>query len=202
MKRISLIAIGLIFAALFSVPAFAQTNTTTPTNTSTGGDKIGLIAWGAFQDQTKGIKRYASAIALLDKEFEPLRTEIRNMGTKYEALRKELEGFQELIKQNKPVPIPQSEINKKVEELGQLERDIKRKQEDAQARYQSQWELRISPIEDDILKALSEYATQKNYAAILDGGKMLEAGILLASIPRANITEDFIAFYNARPTPK
>ena len=47
---------------------------------------------------------------------------------------------------------------------------------------------------------MNEYAEQKGYAMILDGGKLEEAGILLGFAKKTNITDDFITFYNARTT--
>ncbi|HNQ15105.1 MAG TPA: OmpH family outer membrane protein, partial [Pyrinomonadaceae bacterium] len=83
--------------------------------------------------------------------------------------------------------------------LGQLERDIKKQQEDAKATYQSRFNVVVGPIQDDIIKALSDYATAKGYAVILDGARLQEAQILLGFNQKANVTEDFILFYNSRP---
>lgn len=191
MRKFSLIAVTLIFAAFLAVSAHAQT-------TPTGGDKIGLVAWGAFEDPTKGIKKYAAAIATVDKEFEPVNAELRTMITKYQALQTEIQNLQKQANEGK-VPVAPGTIQAKVDEYGQLERDIKKKQEDAKAKYQSRFNTVVGPIQDDILKALNEYAAQKGYAMILDGAKLQDAGVLLGWSQKANVTEDFIAFYNARP---
>jgi Skp family chaperone for outer membrane proteins len=192
MRKFSLIAVTLIFAAFLAVSASAQT-----------GDKIGLIAWDAFEDQTKGIKRYAAAIAAVDKEFEPINLELRTMITKYQALQTEIQNLQKQLAGTGTVPVNQTalqtSINAKVDELGQLERDIKKKQEDAKAKYQSRFNTVVGPIQADIYKALSEYAEKNGYAVILDGAKLEQAGVLLGFAPKANITDAFITFYNARP---
>lgn len=188
MKTFRLLAVSAIFAAIFAVSAFAQTTTT--------GDKIGLIAWDAFGDPAKGIKKYSAALVALDNEFKPVYTELQGMATKLDALRKEIEGLQ---KPNPAVPINNATIQTKIDEYGQMERDIKKKQEDAKAKYNSRYSITIGPITNDILKALNEYAAAKGYAVILDGGKLEQADILLGFAPKANVTEDFITFYNARP---
>jgi Skp family chaperone for outer membrane proteins len=191
MRTIRLIAVSIFFAAVFAVSAVAQT--------PAAPDKIGLINWGAFTDSKAGITRFTTALAALDKEFEPASTELQTMSTRFQTLKTELEGYQKLVSERKPVPIGQAEIDKKVDEIGKIERDIKFKQEDAKARYQSRYGALVSPIENDILKALNEYAAQKGYALILDGAKLEQSNILLGFNQKADITKDFIAFYNARP---
>jgi Skp family chaperone for outer membrane proteins len=191
MKTVRLIAVSVIFAAIFAVSAFAQTPTTT-------GDKIGLVAWDAFADPAKGIKKYAAALDALEKEFAPLNTELQGMGTKYQALQTEYTNLQKQVQEGK-VPVAPGAIQTKADEIGKMERDIKFKQEDAKARYQSRYNVTIGPIQNDILKAMNDYAAQKGYAVILDGGKLEESGLLLGFAPKANVTEDFIVFYNQRP---
>lgn len=189
MRTFRLIAVSVFFAAIFAVSALAQAPT---------GEKIGLVAWGPFEDQTKGIKKYAVAIASLEKEFEPGRVELNGMGTKYTALQNEIKGFQDIIQKGGKLPIAETEVQKKVDQLSQMERDIKFKQEDLKAKYQSRFNIVVAPIQEDILKALSEYATAKGYAVILDGARLQESGILLGYSQKVNVTEDFITFYNGR----
>ena len=57
----------------------------------------------------------------------------------------------------------------------------------------------MGPVYSDIMKALNEYAKQKGYAVIFDGVKLDQAQILLGFDEKYNVTDDFIAFYNARP---
>lgn len=192
MKTVRLIAVSVVFAAIFAVSAIAQTTTTAT------GDKIGLIAWQAFDDPAKGIKKYAAAMTALDNEFKPINTELQTMITNYQNKQKEFTALQEQM-QKKTVPFNEATLQTKADEITQLERDIKKKQEDAKARYQSRFNLTIGPIQSDIIKALNEFAAQKGYAVILDGAKLEESGILLGFAPKANVTEEFITFYNARP---
>ncbi len=190
MKKINLIAVSLIFAAMLAVSASAQT-----------GDKIGLVDWGQFADPTKGIKKYSTALKTLDDEFKPINLELQGMGTKYQTLAKEVQNMQEVYQKNPTgSPFSVAAIQAKADELGQMERDIKKKQEDGKAKYQSRSATLLGPISNDIMKAMSDFASQKGYAMILDGAKLAESGILLAFIPKTNITDEFITFFNARTT--
>jgi Skp family chaperone for outer membrane proteins len=191
MKTLRLIAAMLFLAAIFTVSATAQT--------SASGDKIGLVNWAAFTDEKAGITKFSAALTALAKEFDPPYKEIQAMAAKYNTLKTELEGYQKLRNENKPIPVAETELQKKLDQLQQIGRDVKFKQDDAKARYQSRYVLLVGPVETDILKALNEFATQKGYAVILDGAKLEQGGILLGLNQKADVTKDFITYYNARP---
>ena len=192
MRTISLIAAAFVLSAIFSVSAEAQTPSAAP-------DKVGLVNWSLFADEANGIKKYTAAIKALNLEFEPTQQELTKLNNSYTALQKELQGFQDLAAQNKPVPISREDIQKKVDQLAQMERDIKFKTEDAKARFEARQNAVLGPVTNDILRVINDFATAKGYAMILDGGKLEEAGILLGLNPKTDITKDFIIFYNARP---
>ena len=51
----------------------------------------------------------------------------------------------------------------------------------------------------DIGNAIQEFARQKGYAAILDSSKLDSSGLLLAyDDTKADVTKEFIVYYNAR----
>jgi outer membrane protein len=189
MKTLRLIAVSVFFAAMFAVSAVAQTQP--------AGDKIGLIAWTAFEAKD-GITKYVTALTALENEFAPTRTELQTMTNRYQALQNEIKTLQEQA-QKGTVPVNQQTVQTKVDEYTKMERDIKFKQEDAKARYESRYNALIGPIQNDIFKALNEFAAQRGYSLILDGGKLEQAGVLLGFAPKADVTKDFITFYNARP---
>jgi len=56
----------------------------------------------------------------------------------------------------------------------------------------------VDPINQDIVKALNEYARSKGYAVILDGAKLEQSGVLLGFDDKYDVTKDFIVFYNGR----
>ena len=57
----------------------------------------------------------------------------------------------------------------------------------------------IGPISQDVGKAVEEYAKKNGYHVILDIGKFIDANSVLYFADAADITKDFITFYNARP---
>jgi Skp family chaperone for outer membrane proteins len=191
MKTFRLIALSFMFAAVFAVSAFAQA--AAPTG------RVGLVNTYAFGDEKAGITKFRAALASVDAEFKKDNDDLRSMATRYQTMGTEIQKFQDAVKANQKLPIPETEVQKKVDDYGKLEREIKFKQEDAKTRYERRYQTVVGPIYGDIMKAMQDFAKQKGYAVILDGAKLEESGILMAFDEKYNVTTEFIQFYNARP---
>lgn len=176
------------------VSASAQVNNAKPL----GENKIALINTFAFGDVKSGITKYTNAVKSLNNEFKPVQTELEAMEIKLQSLSKEVQ----ILKDNaaKNIPVSQATINSKIEEGEKLQREYKFKQEDVRARIESREQGVMTPILEDIYKAAQEFSKQKGFMLVLDIAKMSQSGIALAWDDRADITKDFIAFYNARPS--
>ena len=61
----------------------------------------------------------------------------------------------------------------------------------------------LGPIQSDIFKALQEWAKTKGYIAILDLAALANDNInaIVAFDRSADITKEFVTFYNLRPAP-
>lgn len=191
MKRVSLIAVSFVFAAISAVSAFGQVPAAPQAPA-----KIVVINTAAF-DTKDGIVKYSNAMNALETEFKPAQTEIQTMMTRYQTLATEIENAR---KANPAVPINQASLQTKVDEAQNLEIQIKRKQEDGKVKFEKRQEQVLRPILSDIGKAMDEFAKAKGYALILDAAKLEGAGLILAvDLPKVDVTKDFITFYNARP---
>ena len=190
MKRISVFAALFAFAALFSVSASAQA-------AQPGAmPKIAVINTAAF-DGKDGLTRYNNAMDGLEKEFAPVQTKIQGMVTRFTSLGEEIKKLQ-----NQPanVPIDQKAAEAKVVEYQNLEKSIKREQEDAKASFDRRQQQVLGPVLQEIGKAMQDYANQKGYDLILDAAKLDNAGLILAFNPaKVDVTKDFITFFNSRP---
>ncbi len=194
MKRFNFIAACFAVSLAFAVTAFGQA----PVAGSVGPGKIGLVNVSAFADDKSGITKFRNALASLEPEFKPLNDEISTLRTRYQTLAAQIQEA------NKPKPAnvpaaPPADLNTKIEEAQNLEIQIKRKQEDGKSRYEKRYAAVVGPVYNDIIKGLNEFAKQKGYAVILDGGKLEEAGILMGFDDKYDVTKEFIVFYNARP---
>ncbi len=192
MKTIRLFAVSLFLAAVFSVSAIAQTGAP-----ATSG-KIVVINTYAFGDEKAGITKYISAFKTLNAEFTPLENELQTMNTKLTALAKEIQTLRDQAAGGK-VPIDEKAAQAKVDEAEKLQRDIKFKSEDAKARYERRQQAIIGPVMQDIGKALQEFAKQKGYMFIFDIAKDDQGFLVAIGDEKADVTKDFVTFYNARP---
>jgi Skp family chaperone for outer membrane proteins len=195
MKTVRLIAAGFIFAIAFAVSVSAQGAAQPAANV-----KVMFINTEAFGDPG-GITRYVNAITALDNNVAPDRAQIRSMVTRHDALAKEVTQLQAQIDAapnaaGTPALIKQMEA--RIEEGRTLETDIKRRQEDGRKKWERLHNDMIDPILENIRLGLQDFAKQRGYSVILDVSKLGPA--LVAFDPaKADVTKDFIAFYNARP---
>ena len=186
MKRITSLAVSFVFAAFFAVSAFAQVPAVT---------KIGWIDTGAFGDEKAGVTKYVNALKALDTEFKPRVTELQTLDTKLKAIATELENMQK----NTAVPINQATVAAKQEEGQRLQRELEFKQKDAEAAFTARRTAFLGPITADLGKAIQEFAKQKGYSVVLDIAAMATANAILVLEPSADITKEFVAYYNTRP---
>lgn len=174
----------IITILMLAVAAAAQTP---------AANKVGVVNSLVFSDEKAGITKYVNANKALSAEFEPDQKAVGDMNTRLIALTKEIEGLQKLS------AVDQKSIQPKVEQAEKLQRDIKFKSEDAQARYARRRQAVLGPLQESIGNALQEYAKTKGYSLIFDIAKD-ETGFLIAiGDLSVDVTNDFIKFFNARP---
>jgi Skp family chaperone for outer membrane proteins len=183
MKFFLLITVSLIFA-VFAVSVPAQTK------------KVGVIDTRLFLDGKTGIKKYVDAINAVNAEFKTAAAELDGLALKIRNLENELKAFQEQAQ--KGIQVNQATVNAKLEEHDRVSREYKFKKEDNEAKYNRRQVALVYPVQQDISNALQEFTKKNGYAIILDISKD-RTGLFLAWDEKANITKEFIAFYNARP---
>jgi Skp family chaperone for outer membrane proteins len=188
MKSFFAVVSGVLLCLTFAISASAQT----------GQLKVVVINTLEF-DGKDGIVKYTNAMTALENEFKPLDADLKALATKYENLGKELKVIQDQISAGN-VPVNQQAAQAKLEEYQNLEIQIKRKQEDGKERFQRRQPQVMGPIQQDIGKAMQEFAQAKGYDLILDASMLDQQKILLAYIPnKVDVTKEFITYYNARP---
>jgi Skp family chaperone for outer membrane proteins len=187
MKKISLLAVSFVFAAVFAVSAFGQT---------AQPGKIGWIDTGMFADDKEGVTRYNNALKALDAEMKPRVTDLQGIQAKLKTISDDLAKMQ-----GPPgvVPFDPKTAQAKQEEGQRLQREFEFKKKEYDAAVEAGSNRVLGPVSADISKAIQEFAKQKGYSAILDIVKLDQAGIILALDQTVNVTKEFIAFYNARP---
>src|SRR4051794_18232482 len=94
MKRFSLLALGLVFAAACAVTASAQP---AGVPVQTAAPSAGKVVWLdsiAFGDEKEGIQKYIQAQKSLETEMTPLSNELKSIQTQLQTLSTEIENLQ------------------------------------------------------------------------------------------------------------
>lgn len=201
MKR--LLVIASLFALLTaSASVLAQTRPTTPSSkpvatqpsprvSATVPDtKIALVDTSMFGDEKAGITRYLNAVKAVQRQFQPVNSELAGLQNRIKAIADELAKLN-----NSSVVSPQT-IQAKREEGERLQRELKYKKEQADADVEKRYNELVSPVSAEIGKALDQYATQHGLTMILDISKLLPA--VLTVNPAMDVTQAFIAEFNSK----
>jgi outer membrane protein len=188
MKRISTIAVSFVFAAILAVSAFGQAG-------AQSAGKIGWIDTGAFADEKEGVTKYNNALKALDTEMRPRVTELQGLQTKLQGVAAEIEK----LAGNTAVPVNQTVIRQKQDEGQRMQRELEFKKKEYDAAVEKRSGEVLGPVSADISRAIQEFAKQKGYAVVLDIAALASANAILALDGSANITKEFIVYYNARP---
>jgi Skp family chaperone for outer membrane proteins len=161
---------------------------------------IGIIDSSKFSDEKAGIARVMAAMKQLQVKFEPLGAEIRGMRERLNTMRADLQ---------KKRAIQDAAITaRQAEEANNLEVQIKRKAEDAQASYEKEARTIMESLQNDLGNAVIAFAEAKGITLVLDANRVP----IIYAANSLDITQDFINEYNrthpagsapapARPTP-
>ena len=189
MKRISLLVLSFVFLSALGATAFAQGGA------QPAAARIGWLDTGMFDDDKDGIKKYVNAMKALETEMKPRFLELQTIAGKISTINDDLKK----MGSNPAVPVDQRAYAAKQDEGQRLQREGEFKQKEYDAMLDKRKNEVLGPIMGDIGKAIDEFAKQKGYTAVLDVNKLFQAGVLLSFDPAADVTKDFIIFYNARP---
>ena len=192
MKRVYILAASFVFLFAMASVSFAQ---------AVPASKIGWIVTSDFGDEKAGITKYLNALKAIETEMKPRALDLQTLQTRLGAIADELTKIQAAC-QNPAVPCKRDEAAAKQDEGQRLKREIEFKQKEAQAAYDKRRAEVINPITGNILEALQDYAKLKGYAVVIDVtalGNAEQPNAVLVFDPSADITKDFVTWYNARP---
>ncbi|HEV2800261.1 MAG TPA: OmpH family outer membrane protein [Pyrinomonadaceae bacterium] len=197
MKLFRLIAASCLVAASLVISVGAQTATrpagtaaptqgAAPASGQTG--RIAIIDSSMFSDEKQGIARVINAMKGVDAQFQPVRTEVQGMQTRYQALVDD-------INKTSAVADPKT-IATKTDQADTLKRDIERKTQDAQIAIKKRMDDVLGPLQEDVYNSLQAFAQTRGISIIIDASRVP----LIYAADSVDITRDFIAEYNrAKP---
>jgi outer membrane protein len=173
----TVVVVAAVALAAFTILAQTQTRPATPAN-------IAIIDSSAFTDEKNGIARVMVAMQGLAAKFQPLSTEIRGMRDRLSTMRSDI--------QKKRLIQDAAITAKQADEADQLELQIKRKSEDAQASYQRELQSALDPLQKDIGNALTAYAEARGVTLLIDANRVP----IVYAANSLDITKEFITEYN------
>ena len=190
----SFAAVALL-STVAAVSASAQTKPAGPTaappatqqaTVAVPDSKMAMIYSDAFLDPKTGIARFNSLLTTLNREFQPRQTELQNLQTRINTLTKEINDTQ-------AVAAPEA-IRQKRDQVEQLNTELKRKAEDAEAAYNKRRSDIFTPLQQDIAKALETFAKARGITVIVDGSQVP----VVYAADSIDITRAFINEFNSK----
>lgn len=167
-------------AAPAAAPATQQATVAVPDS------KMAMIYSDAFMDPKTGIAKFTTLLSTLNREFQPRQTELQNLQTRIGTLTKEINDTQSVADPNA--------IRTKRDQLEQLNTELKRKGEDAEAAYNKRRQDIFLPLQQDIGKALEAFAKARGITVIVDGSQVP----VVYAADNIDITRAFINEFNSK----
>ncbi|MEP7077294.1 MAG: OmpH family outer membrane protein [Acidobacteriota bacterium] len=150
-----------------------------------------VIDIDAFYDETTGIKMFSNALRPLDNEIKPFNDDIKDHAKKYNELA------------NRAHRVPQEvDIKKIADEMLNEQLLIRGMQANAKDFYYKRRDELVKPFEPQVNAALKEFASSRGYKLILDKSKLDGSTVYADSRELADVTSDFIKFFNDKYSPK
>jgi len=183
-----LAAVALLSASAFCVSAQQKpaAPAAAPQTVAIPDSKMALIFSNEFLTEKTGIAKFHSLSATLEREFQPRSAELQALQTRVNTLSKEIDDTQNVADPNA--------IRQKRDQLAQMNTDLKRKTEDAQAAYQKRRDELFTPLRNDIEKAIEDFAKARGITVVVDGSQMP----MLYAANSLDITRAFINDFNAK----
>ena len=180
----------LLPALLIASPLAAQT---APAPAATKQIPVSRVAWldsRKFVDETAGIKRLIRCLQELELEFSGTESELNLLNEKLRTIVGELQKLQSGGEAN-----AQAIQDKRAEGM-KIQQELQTKQQQAQVAIGQAQQEKQGPIMNDIAKALETYTKERDIGVLLDASKLGDA--LLYSNPDLDVSDDFIAYFNAK----
>ena len=195
MKSFRLIVLSLLATGLAAMLP-AQTATTAPAAAKTPAVKpmetarVAYVNSNAFLEPATGIKQLVTVYKNLELEFAPQQSELNLLQEKLKTLVAEIKKLQ-------TAPAPDAKAVEEKQKAGlALQQELQGKQQAAQQAFQARQQELQGPVSAELGKEIRLFAQERDLTMVFDLAKLGDA--LLDAKPEADLTADFIGFYNAK----
>lgn len=181
----------LLAVAFIAVAAGAHTFAQAPqASGSVPVGKVAVIFSEAFQDSKLGIAKFNVLQNQLVTEFKKPQDELTAAAQRVQSLQDEITKLQ-----SSAAPVDPKTVQAKLDQVEALKKDSQRKLEDTQAAYQQRRTALMTPLQEEVGKALDAFAKAHGITLIIDGSQV--PGVLYAA-ESMDVTKVFISEYNAK----
>jgi Skp family chaperone for outer membrane proteins len=188
---LSLLATGLVAAtsAQTATPA-PTTPAATPAPQAPAPARVAYVNSNAFVESATGIKQLVKVLQSLELEFAPQRQELELIQEKLRTIVAELNKL-------RGEATPDAKAIEEKQNAGlALQQEFQAKQQAAQQAFGARQQEMQGPVSVELGKELRVFAQQRDLTMLFDLAKLGDA--LLDAKPEADLTADFIAYYNAK----
>ena len=161
--------------------------TTAATAPASGSVKVGIID---IQQAIVGTNEGARDFEALQKKFEPKRTELANLNTEIENLKKQLTTQGDKMNEEAHAAL--------VKSIESKQKSLQRSAEDAQNDYQQQSNEIAQRILQKMAPVIDKFAKSNGYGLLLDSSNPWPQGPLLWATAGVDLTKTVVDAYNAQ----
>lgn len=187
-----------VLAVVLTISALAQTGSAAPGDAATtpaapttaatsGGVKIGIID---IQQAIVATNEGARDFEALQKKFEPRRSELQNLNTEVENLKKQLSTQGDKMNEEARATL--------VKSIETKQKTLQRSAEDAQNEFQTQQNEIAQRILQKMAPVIDKYAKNNGYGLLLDASNPWPQGPLLWANASVDLTKTIIDAYNGQ----
>jgi len=151
--------------------------------------KIAVIYSEAFQDPKEGIAKFVVTLNKVNAEFKAVQDDLMQTAARLRTMQDEINKLQ----QGTPAATPQ-QIQAKIDQFDEQKKAYDRKGEDAKANYARRRAQLLTPLQDDVGKALDGFGKAHGITMILDGSQVP----IVYAADGMDVTKAFIAEYNSK----
>lgn len=188
MKFARLLVLPLLAAALVS--SLAAQPVKTPVVKAVEPARVAYVNSNAFLEPATGVKQLVKVLQNLELEFTPQQNEINLGAEKLRTLAAEIDKLRAATPQDTKA------IEEKTNAALALRQELQGKQQAAQQAFAARQQELQGPVSAELGKEIRNFAKERDITLLFDLAKLGEA--LLDAKPEADLTADFIAYYNAK----
>lgn len=188
MKSFRLLTLSLLATALTA--SLSAQPAKTPVVKAVEPARVAYVNSNAFLEPATGIKQLVKVYQGLELEFAPQQQELTLLQEKLRTIVAEINKLR-----SEATPDAKAIGDKETAGLA-LQKDLQAKQQAAQQAFAARQQELQGPVSAELGKELRAFSQERDITMMFDLAKLGDA--LLDAKPEADLTPDFIAYFNAK----